>query len=363
VTTATRSPLRFPLPSARAVAFGSRVFLLVVAIAGCARDPVPQAGSPAAPGLRPGPYIDPSADPADSSAAGFAAKYFDVQVEGQPLRMAYREAAPAEAPTAHPPIVLLHGKNFSSMYWEATMRELRAAGYRAIAPDQIGFGLSSKPDVHYSFHLLAQLTARLLDALGAPSVVVVGHSMGGMLAARFALLYPDRVARLVLENPIGLEDYRTIVPYTDLEDQFRGELRATYASMLAYQKGYYAHWRPEYELYVRDQARLLDTGEWPRAAWASALTYEMIYTQPVVYELGRLTAPTLLVIGQSDRTVVGKARIPEALRSSSGDYPALGRRTRDAIAGAKLVEIPDCGHIPHIEAHAAFLAALLSWIR
>jgi pimeloyl-ACP methyl ester carboxylesterase len=277
--------------------------------------------------------------------------------------MAYCDLSPEGATAATPAIVLLHGKNFSSRYWEPTARELAAAGYRVIAPDQIGFGASSKPDIHYSFHLLAGLTGRLLDSLGIQRAVVVGHSMGGMLAVRFALLHPERVAKLVLEDPIGLEDYRTLVPYTEVDDQYREEAAATYEKFLAYQKNYYVHWRPEYEAYVHDQAQWIGTGEWPRVARANALTYDMIYTQPVVYELPRLTVPTMLVIGQSDRTAVGKAKMPEALRAVAGNYPELGKKAHAAIPGSKLVEIPDCGHIPHVEAHAEFMRALLEWIR
>jgi pimeloyl-ACP methyl ester carboxylesterase len=292
----------------------------------------------------------------------YVPRYLDVQVEGQPLRMAYHEAA-SEAGGDAPPVVLLHGKNFSGFYWEPTMRDLVASGYRVIAPDQIGFGMSSRPDVHYTFHLLARLTAQLLDSLGIRRVSVVGHSMGGMLATRFALLYPERVAKLVLENPIGLEDYRTMVPYEPLEDQVRDEMAASATSILAYQKGYFVRWKPEYEVYARDQSQWVATGEWPRIARANALTYEMIYTQPVVYELPRVTVPTLLVIGQGDRTVVGKAKIPEPLRSAAGNYPELGKRAHAAITGSKLVEIPECGHIPHMEAHAAFMTALVEWLR
>lgn len=63
---------------------------------------------------------------------------------------------------------------------------------------------------------------RLLDALGVARASVVGHSMGGMLAARFATQYPDRTEKLVLVNPIGLDDYRRLVPYLGV-DGWRGQ--------------------------------------------------------------------------------------------------------------------------------------------
>jgi pimeloyl-ACP methyl ester carboxylesterase len=60
--------------------------------------------------------------------------------------------------------------------------------------------------------MLARHTALLLDHLNLPRVDIVAHSLGGMLAVRFSRSYPTRVERLVLEAPIGLEDYRNFVP-------------------------------------------------------------------------------------------------------------------------------------------------------
>jgi pimeloyl-ACP methyl ester carboxylesterase len=108
--------------------------------------------------------------------------------------------------------MLFHGKNFGGYYWTNVIKALSAKGYRVLVPDQIGFGKSSKPFINYSFHRLAALNRQLLDSLGIQKAVLMGHSMGGMLASRFALLYPERTAQLVLENPIGLEDYRRFVP-------------------------------------------------------------------------------------------------------------------------------------------------------
>lgn len=72
-----------------------------------------------------------------------------------------------------------------------------------IVPNQIGLGKSSKPGATYSFDFWADNTAKLLDKLGIQKVFVVGHSMSGMLGVKFVRRYPNRVAELVLENPIG----------------------------------------------------------------------------------------------------------------------------------------------------------------
>ena len=275
--------------------------------------------------------------------------------------MAFRDVKPTAAANGHT-VLLLHGKNFSGYYWERVIHLLASRGFRVVAPDQIGFGLSSRPDIHYSFHQLAATTKALLDHLGIARVVVVGHTMGGMLATRFTLMYPGTVEKLVLEDPIGLEDYRTFVPYASIEELYKNELNATYESFLNYQRSYYTSWKPEYEPYVRDQAWVLATGEYPRAALASALTSEMIYEQPVCYEFSRIAVPTLLIIGREDRTVPGKARLSPEMKAIAGDYPKLGKKTQEMIRGSKLVEVPGAGHIPHIERPDAFDTALLAFL-
>ena len=292
----------------------------------------------------------------------YSVPFFQLQVENQDLRMAYRDVQPTGASNGKT-VLLLHGKNFSGFYWEPTIEFLVQQGYRVVAPDQLGFGASSRPDIHYSFHQMAQNTKALLDHLGIKQVDVIAHSMGGMLGVRFTLLFPETVEKLVLENPIGLEDYRKLVPYIPLQQQYAAELSQTYEKMRDYQKSYYpGAWEPEYEVYVQDQASVLDTGEYPRDAWSAALTYQMIYEQPVVYELGEITRPTLLIIGQADRTVVGKNRLPPNLQSVAGQYPELGRKTHAAIKVSTLVEIPDCGHIPHIQKPEQFRSVVVAFL-
>ncbi|HLW54389.1 MAG TPA: alpha/beta hydrolase [Candidatus Angelobacter sp.] len=293
--------------------------------------------------------------------AQYPVQFFSTRIEDQDLRMAYRDVAPSSAANGTT-VLLLHGKNFSGYYWEGVIARLTERGYRVVAPDQIGFGASSRPGIHYSLISMAATTLGLLDKLGISRVVVVGHSMGGMVAVRFALLYPGNVAKLVLEDPIGLEDYRTFVPYASIDELYAGELKATYESFLNYQKSYYHAWKPQYEQYVQDQAWVLGTGEYPRAAMASALTSEMVYEQPVCYEFSRLKVPTLLIVGHDDRTVPGKARLSAEAKAAAGDYPRLGEKTHEQIPGSRLVEIPDCGHIPHIEQPEAFAKALLNFL-
>lgn len=257
-------------------------------------------------------------------------------------------------------VLLLHGKNFSGTYFGETIGALRAAGYRVIAPDQIGFGKSSKP-AHYqfSFAQLADNTRGLLDAAGVGRVHVLGHSMGGMLAVRLARLYPDRVASLTLLDPLGLEDWLARgVPYATVDEDLKTEMAQTPEKLRSYQRESYYHgtWRSEYEPWLEQLASFLRSPDYSRMAWNQALTSDMILTQPVVQDFPELHLPVLLIVGTLDRTAIGKDRAPPELKKQLGDYPELARAAAARMPDARLVLLEGLGHLPHIEDFPKFFA-------
>lgn len=294
----------------------------------------------------------------------FAVNILPVNIQGQQLQMAYMDVKP-EKPNGKT-VLLLHGKNFPALYWETTAKDLARDGYRVIMPDQIGFGKSSKPvNIQYSFQLLAQNTKALLDTLKVTKVNIVGHSMGGMLATRFSLMYPERVEKLVLENPIGLEDWKTAVPYQSVDEWYQSELQQNYDKMKEYQmKFYYGNvWRADYDQWLLPVAGWTVHKDYATLARCSALAYDMIFTQPVCYEFSNLKMPVLLIIGQRDRTALGKAKAPKEVQETLGDYPKLGKITASKIAKSKLVELDGVGHLPHIEAYDRFIAPLRDFLK
>jgi pimeloyl-ACP methyl ester carboxylesterase len=94
-------------------------------------------------------------------------------------------------------------------------------------------------------------------------------------------------------------------------------------------------------------------------AWNSALLYDMIYTQPVIYELKDLAMPVLLMIGDKDTTAIGKDLAPPELQAKLGNYSVLGKNAARLIPNAKLIEFPALGHAPQIQDPDAFRKALL----
>jgi pimeloyl-ACP methyl ester carboxylesterase len=294
---------------------------------------------------------------------GFPVAFLPLRLDGHDVRMAYLDVAPTAAPNGKT-LVLLHGKNFYGRYWEATIRAAGARGYRVVAPDQIGWGKSSKPDIAYSFDLLATNTARLLDVLGVLRASIVGHSTGGMLATRFTRMFPDRVERLVLEDSVGMEDYRRVIAPPPLDVLERAELQLDQAGIRRIFTNYLANPARIY-LFARAieiQLGVLQSADYPIWARASALAYRMIYEQPVCYEYDLIATPTLVLAGTADRTAPLAAFAPPAVRSELGHIPELAQRTARAVRDGRYVSIADAGHVPHLEQPATFGDALFGFL-
>jgi len=289
----------------------------------------------------------------------YPVQFLSLKAEGQDIRMAYMDIRPAN-PNGKS-VMLFHGKNFAGYYWTNVIQALSKSGYRVIVPDQIGFGKSSKPFIHYSFHLLARFNKQLLDTLGIRKTAVLGHSMGGMLATRFALMYPESTSKLLLENPIGLEDYRMIIPYQTTEEQYGTELKTSAASVKKYyQSSYFPEWRSDYDYLVDIAAGVTKSADFPRYAKVSALTFTMIFEQPVVHEFSSVRVPTVLFIGTADKTIVGKGTLSPEDQKKYGQYAVLGKETAKKIKSSKLIEFEGVGHIPHLQIPEAFIKALLT---
>ncbi len=292
----------------------------------------------------------------------YPVKRFDFTSQGKPVSMAYMDVAPAGTANGRT-VVLLHGKNFCGATWQGTIDVLTKAGFRVVVPDQIGFCASTKPEGYqFSFHQLADNTRRLLASLGIETATVMGHSMGGMLAARYALSFPAATEKLVMVNPLGLEDWKAKgVPYATIDQLYQGELKTSFDSIKGYQLKFYynGQWKPEYDRWVAMQAGLYGGPGKEVVAWNQAQTSDMVFTQPVVYEFGNIAVPTLLFVGMTDKTAPGANRASPEVAKALGNYAELGKATAKAIPGARLIEFPGLGHSPQVEAPETFHKALL----
>jgi pimeloyl-ACP methyl ester carboxylesterase len=294
----------------------------------------------------------------------FLVRFLPLTVEHHAVRLAYMDVAPAAAANGRA-VLLMHGRNFPASYWEPTIKALAGAGYRVIAPDQINFGKSSKlDDAPVSFDAMAEHTAKLLDHLGIKEVDVVAHSMGNMAAVRFARTDPQRVRKLVMYAPVGLEDYRFFVSPVPKEqlieqedkltgDAYRRQLITTYGLTLP----------PEQvQPFVDLRERLKGSAEWPRWVRSFVASYYAMWGQPVVHELPLVDKPVLFMVGTRDRTAPGRAYARPEDRDRMGQVAERAKELAPRMRNARVETFDDVGHLIHLEATERFHAALLRFL-
>ncbi len=272
--------------------------------------------------------------------------YLPLTMYGQDVRLAYMDVPPSGAPNDQA-IVLMHGLNFFGEAWGPTIEVFRKEGYRVIVTDQIGFGRSSKPDIPYTLNDMARNTRAVLDKAGVKRAIILGHSMGGMLATRFSLFYPDIASHLVIVNQIGLEDARLQRPWGGFDAAFKNSMARGWVEIRRTLERYFVTWKPEYEKYVLIHYGWTLSGDWPRLAKVRASLTQMVYQEPVVYDWPFIKVKTLVIGGEVD----------------GPNFPALAKRTADTIPGARLVLLPNVGHNPHMEAPDQFFPKVLEFLR
>ena len=327
------------------------VSALVVATLAVSRPAVAQPpGTPAAPAQVATPTdVQPGSINNEDVPYPYPVSYLPFVSYGQDVRMAYMDVPPAGQANGRT-VVLLHGMNFAGFYWANVIDVLRKDGYRVVVTDQIGFGRSSKPIIPYNFHDMALNTNRVLEHLGIAKAAIVGHSMGGMLAARFASSYPAVTERVVLYDPIGLTDARFERPYRSTDEVYKGMLAFSYQQAYATIKRYFPtpeSWKPEYEKLVRLMYAWTLTGDWPRMAMVRTLLQQMVYADPVVDDWAHIKAKALVIGGEKD----------------GPDFPKLAKHVADTIPGAQLYLVPNAGHVLHFETPDVFNRELLKFLK
>jgi len=245
------------------------------------------------------------------------------------------------------PVLLIHGLGASTFSYRYTIPEL-SRHFRVIAPDLLGFGYSARPaDADYSLTAQARRLRALLDALGIERAAVVGHSMGGALAMRFATSYAERVSRLVL-----------IDSAVDRELRRGGRLVWLFQALLPVGALFTIHSRRfrrrALRVSVHDPAHVTDEvveGYFRPARMKGhlrALGRTMAsWWQDELVEPERIAQPTLLLWGEHDRLLP----------------PRVGEELARRIPNAKLMVVPSAGHQVPEEQPALANRLLLDFLR
>jgi len=229
------------------------------------------------------------------------------------------------------PVIFIHGLGASMYAWRKNLAPVMAAGYRVLAVDLLGFGSSDEPAGGYTNAAYAQLVVALMDSLHLPDAVLVGHSMGGEIAAEVAIAFPTRVRGLVLIGAAGLGTREPLLfrvarwPVVGpLVLAFRGRalvgrlLRATYADPRKVTEA-------DVDQYYAPVAE---------AAYGRALRGVLREFQFGGLEgrLDAIAAPTLVLWGEADRIIpiaLGRALAAQLNRSAFLSVPRAGHSVQE----------------------------------
>ena len=245
-----------------------------------------------------------------------------------------------------PAVALVSGFGLDHELWDRQVRLLTDRGFRVLCVDQRGHGFSDAPLHGYDIDRLAADLVTALDRLEIGTATVVGHSFGGQVAFRAAATAPELVTGLVLVGSNGVRASRSeSFPFGEppgpllqslLADEHANRVGARYRTI----ESAFAH-EPDprtVDWLVRCSLRM--------PSWAAVACYRSLLTTDLLSDIERVVQPVLQIVGAND-----------PVHSAKG-----ARWLRRHLRAATLVEIPDCGHYPMLEAPDAFESALLKFI-
>lgn len=289
-----------------------------------------------------------------------------VEIEG--VKVAYVETGPAEAPA----LIFIHGLFGRLDSWQNNVPAF-ADRYRVLALDLPGFGNSQMDDRDYTIAWFSRVVKGLMDQKGIATATLVGNSMGGQVAAYFALSYPERVDKLVLVDSAGLARppflVRLALRHTNrvaealvrrAQRQTRGKSPAEIYDLLR-QTIFNPERQPRVPLaadmknsnvqalvdnYARYYAGLVKTREFEWHLKAGLRAARSIARTNLERQVGAIRAPTLIVWGEADRLIPRQ----------------FGVYFHKAIVGSHLALLKEAGHIPQVEKPEEFNRVLADFL-
>lgn len=253
-------------------------------------------------------------------------------------------------------IVLLHGLASNAGFWRYNIPEL-SKHYRVIAVDLPGYGKSQKDYYSYSMSFYAEVLKNFFEALNLNKVILVGHSMGGQIAITFALKYTDRISKLILADPAGIERFtrgqgdwlKSVLTVEGIKHTSEEGVRKNLAMN-------FNNWNDKLEWMVEERVRMAKADDFDGFCYATVRCVHSMLDGPTSDKLKDIKVPTLIIYGKQDGLIPNPYLNP----GFPSDVFESGAKL---IPNCKLAEINDSGHMVMMEQPEKFDEAVLNFLQ
>lgn len=253
-------------------------------------------------------------------------------------------------------IILIHGLASNAGFWRYAIPEL-SKEYRVIAVDLPGYGKSGKGAYPYSISFYAEQIKRLADELKIDKFTLVGHSMGGQIGIKFALMFPEKLDKLVLASPAGVEEFlqgqgdwlRSVMTKKGVKTTTEEGIRRNLA-------GNFYSWNDKWEWMVEERVRMINAKDFDEFTYTVVRCVNAMLDEPTFDKIKNIKTPTLIVYGRYDGLIPNPYLNP-------GFTSDVFKWGAEQIRGSKLHEIDNCGHMLQIEKPEEFTSAILNFLK
>jgi pimeloyl-ACP methyl ester carboxylesterase len=294
------------------------------------------------------------ADTTDALLPHYPTPVDTVAVDGRSI--VYYDSGTDEAADA-PPILFVHGLGSNMALWRDAL-SVFGADHRVLALDLPGFGLSGKEDVPGTMPFFADTIAGFLDALGIERVQYVGVSMGGQIGMTLALERPERIARLALISPAGIEQFSAQEAATLKQLTTPQSIQAADSTRVEQSIAVnFGTWAPRFHWLLDQRFQLAERSDFDQYAEANARSVAGMLDGPVIDRISALKMPVLVLFGAQDKLIPNRYLHPTLTTAAVADSARAALPERATV---RLID--DAGHLLMLEQPTAFTDALRGFL-
>lgn len=245
--------------------------------------------------------------------------------------------------TGEKTLLFVHGLSSNADAWSKNIAVLKK-DYTCVALDLPGYGKSSKPDASYTASYFAEVVQQFIEKLELKNIVLVGHSMGGQASIKLATMYPERIEKLILVAPAGLEQFseassnvmKSFFTTASVKNTTDAQIEKNYALNFYVQP-------KDVSKMITDRKKIKEASNFDAHCEAIVKSVSGMLNDPVYNDLENISQPTLVIFGNQDML------IPNRYFNPTLTTEAVGNIAVEKIKQARLEFIKDAGHFVQFE--------------